>query len=307
MYKIKEKKMKLLELKRLNITKKGLLYFAFLMILSTSVHAQTKVGETCETKLQNAQKQLNQEKSAKQAALESKKELEADLQKLQHDYDVMEEELIDLNATLHETETLLKNALLTIEAQGSEDEKKLIEKYEAQLKTVSAEKLKVQNDLKKVQQDLNDAEMKYLKLATATTNVQSLFPFFVTDIEFKNTNKKGKTMGNYDERLMKSKMHWLTPKIYYTGLVDESKDVIVRIKVFMPDGSLWKDANVSTTFSTGALEIRIDSGERSRVLNEWTGKNGRSIFPPGKFKAGKYRMEIWYKDVCLGAKTFDIY
>ena len=287
--------------------KKQLWLLTFIMLLSASIFAQTKAGEICETKLQNAQKQLTQERAAKQAALEAKKELETALQKLQRDYDVIEEELIDLNAIFHEKETELKNALSTIEAQVSDDDNKLIETYELQLKEAIADKLRLQNELKRIQQELGEAEKKYVKLAGTTTNVQSMFPFFVTNIEFKNTNKKGITIGNYDERLKKCKMYWLTPKIYFTGLVDKSKDIIVRIKVFMPDGSLWYDSNISTTFSTGALELLVDTGEQNRIINEWSGKKRRSIFPSGKFKAGSYRMEVWYKDICLGAKNFDIY
>ena len=298
--------MKPLKCQDLPVLWKQLFCFFALITFSTSVFAQTKVAETCETKLQNAQKQLNVERASKQEAIEAKEAFETALLDLQHDYSVMEAELAELNETLRATEILLKKALLT-GTQGGEVETKLIEQYEMQLKAASAEKLQLQDDLKKAQQEINDAERKYLKLATTVTNIESLFPFFVTNIEFRNTNKKGKMMGDYDGRLLKSHMFWLTPKIHYTGLVEESKNIEVRIKVFMPNGLLWSNPVVSTTFSTSTLEIPINSGEGSVEINEWSGTGTSAIFPALKFPAGQYRMEVWHKDICLGAKTFDVF
>jgi len=302
--------MKLSILKNLSIKRRQIFFFFCLMILSMNVFSQTKVGETCETKLQKAQTQLKQERAAKQIALDSIKEYRISMQNLQYVHDSIEIELIDISATLYQTEIELQNALLKIEilsdAQKNEAERKLKESYETKLKALETEKTKAQSELQKTKQELNELEKKNNKLTATINEVQRTFPFKVTDIQFQNTSKYGTVLANYGDRLFSKTMGWLTAKMYFTGLVETQKEVLIRIKLFKPNGSLWKDSNTSTTYSTNGLYVTVNSGNWYLTINQWI-KKGKSFFPSGKFKAGEYRMEIWYNDVCLGTHTFRVY
>lgn len=285
---------------------KKYLFYLLCTVLATSVSAQKKVDETCETKLKRTETQLRQENASKQTLLDSIREFNITLQNLQHDYSIMEEELIVLNATLDERELELKNALLVIKSQGSEVERRLKESYEAKLKDFDAEKLKAQNELSKTKQELTRVEKENNQLLATIFEIQRTFPFIVTDMKFQNTNKKGKIINNYDERLCGKDMKWLTSKIYYTGLVEVSKNIALRVKIFKSDGTLLKESKSYTTYSTDVLYATVSRGKGYIILNPWVSK-GNSIFPSGKLKAGEYRMEIWHNDVCLGSKTLKIY
>ena len=293
------------KIKIISIIRKLLLYVVPILTFSTNLFAQTKVGETCEKQLEDARAQLRSERALKQAALDAKKELENAHKSLQDIYEEMEEELTTLKTSLYETETALQNALVKIESYG-EDESKLTERYEDQLKLVSADKLILQTDLNRIRQELSDMDKKHAKLSTTLSAFQNSFPFFVTDIEFKNTDKTGITVGNFRESLKRKKMYWLTAKVSYTSLMDEPKDIQMKIKIFMPDGSLWSDSNVSISFKAASNQEGINQMEGSFLLNEWIGQNGKSIFPVGKFTEGRYRVEIWHSDFCVGTKTFVI-
>jgi len=277
---------------------KKYLFYLLCMVITTSVCAQTKVGETFETKFDRAQSQLRQERASKQIAQDSIHELKNTLQNLQHDYDSIEVKLTEVSSAL-------QNAQLTIQSQGSEAAKKLTESYEAKLNALETEKINVQNELSKTKQGLNEAVQKNNKLTATITEVQRTFPFIVTDIQFQNIDKKGNIINNYNERLFGKKINWLITKIDYNSLVDVSKDIAIRIKIFKPDGSLLKNPKVSTIYSTNTLYINASPGNRYVIINPWVNK-GNSVFPSDKFKAGEYRVEVWYDDVCLGQKTFYI-
>ena len=293
------------------VTKKHLLFFVcmILFLSSSNAFAQIKVDETCETKLSSTQWQLSKEREDKRAALDSIEALKISLKNMEENFIATKEEL---QAALSKVEHFSSISKESQELASSEI-KKMKEDYEAQLQVIEKEKQQLQSDvqkskedMQKSKEDLREVEKRNLNLSTTISEVQRTFPFIVTDIQFQNINKKGVVINNYNANL--SKINWLTFKIDYTGLMDEPKNITMRVKIFTPKGQLWYDKNISTTFTINAIDVVINPGSNNSItLNEWKHKKGISIFPSGKFDKGKYRMEIWHKDVCLGQKTFDIY
>ena len=91
---------------------------------------------------------------------------------------------------------------------------------------------------------------------------------------------------------------YFQPKIYYTGIV--SGNITLKVKWFTPDGVL-STGNSSPSGFSQSHEYYFSGDDNKKILRSWGGKD------KGHWKAGTYRIEIWYKDVCLKTKTFTIY
>jgi len=273
--------------------KKCLLFFACLLMPLTLVFAQ--IGETHEQRANRLQRELN---TAKEEAKKRSVATEQQISELRNT-------VRKLEAILEEKENELQEALLKVERLQSGSLIQTEERYrrlQEQLETVRSEKATVQKELEITTRSLESSTDQNVKLKTTVAAVQHTFPFTVTDVKFKNVNKKaGTAINNYDQIL--SKIQWLTIQIHYTNLLEEAKNIDLIIRVYNPKGELMGDPKISTTYTVNATNVRISSKEGTITVNEW--KSGKSVLPE-KYKAGRYRVEIWHRDVCLGQKFFDI-
>jgi len=94
-------------------------------------------------------------------------------------------------------------------------------------------------------------------------------------------------------------MRYLKPKIDYTSLCESSKTIELKIKIYKPNGLLDYNSSISTRYSTTST-ITTYTGNNSASLSSW-GNSTESLYP-----AGWYRIELWFNDVCLGQKSFEI-
>ena len=91
------------------------------------------------------------------------------------------------------------------------------------------------------------------------------------------------------ERLASYKVKYLFPEISYYGLRLETVNLIYKIY----DSS----GNIHCTCET---EVSLSKGSSSHQLTAYGSNSG------GSWKAGTYRIDIWYKSTLLYSKNFTI-
>ena len=137
------------------------------------------------------------------------------------------------------------------------------------------------------------------RLESSISSVGTYYPLIIEKIEIGNTDYDSNIQTDYGNIIYSSQTMYLKPKIYYTGLV--SGDMVLKVKWFTPNGEL-STGNSSPPGFSQSDEYYIYSGEdNTKVLRGWGSKS------KGHWKSGTYRIEVWYKDACLKAKTFKIY
>lgn len=257
--------------------KKHQLCLICLITLTTGVFAQTKVGETCETKLKNTQLQLRKTTTKLQDTIQALRETENLLQ-----------ETIEI---LNDTEVRLSN---------TEDE---FSKYKINsselLQMEKSAKQKVENELQTTKQELRNVETKNDELKGILSKIQNAYPIIITKIELGNIDNNNNIINDYGSTLYSSSMRYLKPKFYYTSLLEQSKTLKLYMKIYKPNGALFYNSAISTTY-TSDTDASIYIGNNLAYLSSW-GNSEQSAYP-----VGTYRIEIWYNNVCLGQKSFYI-
>jgi len=258
--------------KKLSNGKKTMFFLVCLMVATTGAFAQTKKGETCETQLKNTQYLLSKERTAHEDTKRALQEAEERLDEM--------EEIID-------EQTEQYNA---IEAQYNECKNSI----KSQSQTGEKEKQQLQTDLQNTKQELKTAEKTISDLKGTLSMAQLMYPIIINSIELENRGEKVK-----GSVLSSPQMRHLYPKIRYTSLLSQSKTITLKVKIYKPDGSLCFNPLVSTSYTT-SKDVSIGTSTGTAELTSW-GNEKKSVF-----SAGIYRIEIWYDNVCLGQKSFEI-
>lgn len=146
-------------------------------------------------------------------------------------------------------------------------------------------------------------EVKYDNLEVKYDDYQSkvseAYPLIITKIEIGNEYYDGEMNDDFGEKIHSWETMYLTPRITYYGL-KSSTSIRLNVKLFDSDGVMHTGKTSPEGYSY-ADDISIDFGRNSCVLSGWGNKN------KGNYKAGSYRIEIWYKAVCLKSFKFTIY
>ena len=145
--------------------------------------------------------------------------------------------------------------------------------------------------VKNLQQNLEEVQSKY-------NNITDLLPFNITDIQIGNLYKGGAIQKAYGSTIYDYETMFLAPKLYYTGYISGNRTL--KVKLYTPYGSLSRRVGSDDDF-TYSQSVQIYKGTNEVELSGW----GDST--EGWWSSGTYRIEIWYKDICLKAKTFTIY
>ena len=110
--------------------------------------------------------------------------------------------------------------------------------------------------------------------------------FEITKVEFANTNKNGKEITPYGEKLYASEMLYLTPKIYYNGKCDKKRDLSLIVKIIKPDGTVLKYSSYGDYTFRSEITIRPGDG-KSLKLDSWGSSYTKTYSP------GTYGYELW--------------
>lgn len=154
--------------------------------------------------------------------------------------------------------------------------------------------LKKENSSLKTERDNAKSELSSLK-----NKVSATYPIIITDIEIANIYASGNIQTNYGNKIYSYSTMYLKPQIKYTGL--SSGNRTFKIKWYNPDGSLRTGTSSPYGFSQSE-SMYVYSGENNTyALSGW----GNASM--GNWSKGTYRIEIWYENTCLKAKTFTIY
>ena len=130
-------------------------------------------------------------------------------------------------------------------------------------------------------------------------NVTDAYPIIIHDIKIGNVDYDGNVQTEYGNKIYDYNTMYLEPKIYYTGL--ESGDYTLKVKWFNSDGTLRQGSSSPSGYTQSDSYYFYSGNDNTKILRGW----GNSI--RGHWDYGSYRIEIWYEDVCLKAKTFRIY
>ncbi|MDO5461733.1 MAG: hypothetical protein Q4F44_08830, partial [Bacteroidales bacterium] len=174
----------------------------------------------------------------------------------------------------------------------------LTKSQDSVINNLRSELSSVNNSLSSTNSELSKAQKN---LSYYQNKVGKYMPLIVTDIEIANSYKGGTHETGFGGIIYSKNSMYLTPRIKYIGLVEGSRNILV--KLFKPNGSLSTGSPSSETpkgysYSSSAY---IYEGENTRELSSWGNEK------KGNWPKGTYRIEIWYNDRCLKAKSFTIY
>jgi len=148
------------------------------------------------------------------------------------------------------------------------------------------------NRISSYKQSLKDAEEKI-------EDVKNVFPIQIVEIDVANHDKNSRAITDYGDPIYSSQTMYLSPRIRYKGL-DIGKSVKLKMKLYNADGELSVGKSSPSDYSY-SCSVYVSNGYNTEELSGW-GSDTK-----GHWKAGLYRFEIWYKDVCLKTKTFRVY
>lgn len=172
--------------------------------------------------------------------------------------------------------------------------------------TIKRDSLLLQNN--EINRLINDLSATNSRLSSAKKELSDYkdkvgkhMPLIVTDIEMANNYEGGTHETDFGGKISSSNSMFLTPRIKCIGLVEGTRNLLV--KLYRPDGSLSTGSPSSETPKgySYSSSTYVYEGENTRELSGWGNKN------KGNWAKGTYKIEVWYNDMCLKAKSFTIY
>lgn len=125
------------------------------------------------------------------------------------------------------------------------------------------------------------------------------FPIRILDIDIANVYQNGDIETDYGSTIYSNNTMYLNPRVKYVS-IGTQKSINLNIKWYTPNGSLSIGDSSPKGFSL-QTSFYVHKGYNTQDLSGW-GNSSK-----GYWKKGTNRIEIWYKDVCLKAKTIKIH
>ena len=146
------------------------------------------------------------------------------------------------------------------------------------------------DDSNKLSQNIS-AVNKFNDLQKSIVATRSKTPIIISNISVGNTDINGNFIDFFGSTLKSSRMDYLMPIIYYSGLKESAKTLRLNIRI-RSYGSLTP-VNYSYDIN---LSARLGNDNQSSV-----GSRNRYVYP-----SGIYILEIWHEGNCLGQTIFII-
>ena len=156
--------------------------------------------------------------------------------------------------------------------------------------------LSLENEKSAIESEKRSAEDA---LSTLKQKVGESYPLIISDIEIANTYRDGNIETDYGNTIYSSSTMYLQPRIKYYGISSGTKTV--NVKWFNPEGSLRTGTSSPYGFSQSDSHYIYSGADNTLTMNGWGNET------KGHWKAGTYRIEIWYGNTCLKSKSFTIY
>ena len=225
------------------------------------------------------------------------KELNQDLLLANGKIDTMSVEIAELNYVNGDLkkEVFQNNRSIDSLNNAIISQENLINDLRTNLSSVNNKLSSTSNQLSTAKSSLNDTKQKLLNYQN---KVGENFPLIINNIELANyTKDREKVISDYGKSIYSNKSRWIWFRINYDGMVSGTKKLYYRI--YDQYGDL-KTSSSSPSGYTYSSEQYIYQGNNTTVLFGW-GSNSS-----GSWRKGKYRIEIWYEDICLKSKSFTI-
>lgn len=123
-------------------------------------------------------------------------------------------------------------------------------------------------------------------------------PFLISGIEVANTEKDGTIITDFGDSINRRDTKYLCPRITIDPITSGTYTVFVRL---YKNNVLVNRSPISPVDYTYEHDITVNgtSGQLIRLA-------GWGIDKLGTWKKGSYRFEVWYDNICLGSKSFEI-
>lgn len=166
------------------------------------------------------------------------------------------------------------------------------------ISTLNATNKEQETTIAKLQKDNYNLLKIKKELLDINNQLKNKLPLIIKDIEIANGDYDGNVETDYGKKIYASSTMYLQPRIKYIGFISDYKTL--KVKWYNPDGSLRTGKSSPEGF-TQSETYYIMTESNTLTLRGWGNKN------KGHWKKGTYRIEIWYEDICLKAKTFTVY
>lgn len=167
------------------------------------------------------------------------------------------------------------NARVKTDSRTILDKERLIESLGNQLEAANRQLMEATSDL-----------------AQLTDAASQIAPLLITDIELRPITDRGQPVGDYGN--LTTDMHYIEPRIIYYGFRTGQHPLQVRI--IDPAGNMRGNGDYTYT-TTRALE----TGPRRKLQ-----LSGYGYDAAGRWPAGVYAIEVWYRDTRLARKLFKV-
>lgn len=147
---------------------------------------------------------------------------------------------------------------------------------------------KTLSDYSKIRKELSDIK----------SDLKSLMPFVITEVQIGNVYKGSAVETDYGKSIYSVNTMYLSPKICYRGFYRGS--YFLKTKWYRPDGSLSR-GDSSPSDSSQADNYFLSEGRGTTILTGWGNED------KGHWGKGDYRFEIWYENRCVFLKHFKIF
>ena len=175
-----------------------------------------------------------------------------------------------------------------------EDQERMIADNQEKIKMLENDVLQKEKTIGSLQQDIESkkAQIRENDAFLGKFAVYAPCPIAISDVEVRNGTEP------YDSKIYSSNSTFIYSKISVYSLIDGTVDIFV--KFFGPNGmSTSSNSPDGYTFKSSVALKKNQTVTAS--LKGWGGST------KGHWKSGEYRIEYWYKDVCVGKKYFTVF
>lgn len=163
------------------------------------------------------------------------------------------------------------------------------------LQEVTAYNESLERDIESKTKSLRNKESLHQK---EMAKIHKKVPLLITGIKIGNTDGRGTTETNFGGTIYSSSSMFITPRLEVYGL--ENCTATLDIKLYDAYG-MMRQGTSSPIDATYSDAIRVKKGEYGTYTLRGWGSTKR-----GHWDSGKYRIEIWDKDICLSKHNFTI-
>lgn len=226
--------------------------------------------------------------------------LKDDIQGQQQQIETQIQTIEDINSDLSNAKIEITSLNQTIQEQTDNIQSLQIdiENKNQTISTLNTKNKEQETTIAKLQKDNYNLLKTKKELSDINNQLKNKLPLIIKDIEIANADNNGNIDTDYGRKIYGSRTMYFQPRIKYIGFISENKTL--KVKWYTPDGSLSTGNSSPEGFSQSETYY-IKTESNTLTLRGWGNKN------KGHWKKGTYRIEIWYEDICLKAKTFTVY